>query len=132
MLSRNIGYIKASSSDLDSHKQLEGIKLDKVFTDIDSKDDSNMPQLKALLEFISEGDNIFIQNMDRLSQDLDECTKIVTDFMNCGAKEVYFVESGALVTRSGKVHLPKDPTLSTTRLMRFKKYWEQQFQSSQA
>lgn len=79
MSGKNIGYIRVSSFEQNPQRQLEGIKLDRVFTDKCSGKDTNRPQLRAMLDFIREDDKLFVHSMDRLARDLDDLRKIVND-----------------------------------------------------
>jgi DNA invertase Pin-like site-specific DNA recombinase len=56
---------------------LEGIRLDRVFTDKASGKDTKRPQLEALLEFVREGDAVVVHSMDRLARNLDDLRKLV-------------------------------------------------------
>ena len=47
---KRIGYVRVSSVDQNTARQLDGIELDKVFTDKVSGKDTNRPQLKAALD----------------------------------------------------------------------------------
>ena len=48
-MSEHIGYIRVSSVDQNTERQLLNIELDKVFTDKCSGKDMNRPQLKVSL-----------------------------------------------------------------------------------
>ena len=61
MADKIIGYIRVSSFDQSTERQLEGVKLDKCFTDKASGKDMNRPQLDAMLDYVREGDKIVIQ-----------------------------------------------------------------------
>lgn len=45
-----VGYILVSSVDQNGQRQLDGVDLDKVFTDKASGKDANQPQLAAALD----------------------------------------------------------------------------------
>lgn len=62
------GYIRVSSEDQNTDRQLEGVDLDKTFTDRLSGKDVNRPELKRMLEFVREGDQVIIHSMDRLGE----------------------------------------------------------------
>ena len=49
MKTQRIGYIRVSSIDQNEQRQLEGIPLDKVFTDKASGKDTKRPQLRSAL-----------------------------------------------------------------------------------
>jgi DNA invertase Pin-like site-specific DNA recombinase len=58
---------------------LDGLEIDKVFTDKASGKDTKRPQLKAALEYLREGDRLVVHSLDRLARNLMDLKKIVTD-----------------------------------------------------
>jgi DNA invertase Pin-like site-specific DNA recombinase len=74
---KRIGYVRVSSVDQNDARQLDGVELDKVFTDKASGKDVNRPQLAAMLDFVREGDHIFVHSMDRLSRSLRDLQEVV-------------------------------------------------------
>lgn len=86
MNGHRIGYIRVSSVDQNTDRQLEGIELDQVFTDKASGKDVKRPQLEAMLSFVSEGDIIIVHSLDRLARNLDDLRKIVKDLTGRGVK----------------------------------------------
>ena len=77
MAGQRIGYIRVSSFEQNTERQLEGITLDKIFTDKISGKDTNRPQLQSLFNYIREGDELYVHSMDRLARNLDDLRKIV-------------------------------------------------------
>lgn len=77
MQGHNIGYIRVSTVGQNTVRQLDGINLDKVFTDQCSGKDTKRPQLALMLEFIREGDVVHVHSMDRLARNLDDLRKLV-------------------------------------------------------
>ncbi len=75
----HIGYLRVSAVDQSELRQLEGLKLDKTFTDKTSGKDTKRPNLELLLSFIREGDTLICHSMDRLARNLDDLRKIVLD-----------------------------------------------------
>ena len=51
-----VGYIRVFSLEQNTERQLEGLKLDKVFTDKASGKDTQRPALQAVLSHLREGD----------------------------------------------------------------------------
>ena len=77
--SKTIGYIRVSSVDQNTERQLEGVKLDKVFTDKASGKDTKRPQLKAALEYLRDGDHLVVHSLDRLARNLVDLKTIVSE-----------------------------------------------------
>jgi hypothetical protein len=48
---QRIGYIRVSRLDRNTQRQLEGVQLDRIFTDKASGKDTKRPQLDELLRF---------------------------------------------------------------------------------
>jgi DNA invertase Pin-like site-specific DNA recombinase len=74
---QRIGYVRVSSLDQNPDRQLEQLKVDRVFTDKASGKDTQRPQLEALLGYIREGDTLVVHSMDRLARNLDDLRRIV-------------------------------------------------------
>jgi len=75
-----IGYIRASTKDQNLARQIEMMKqecADKVFSEKVSGKDMNRKELKALLKFAREGDEIIISSLDRLGRDYQDIKEIV-------------------------------------------------------
>ena len=74
---KRIGYVRVSSADQNDARQLDGVALDKTFTDKASGKDTNRPELQAMLDFAREGDHIYVHSMDRLSRSLRDLQEVV-------------------------------------------------------
>jgi DNA invertase Pin-like site-specific DNA recombinase len=77
MKGQRIGYVRVSAFDQNVDRQLEGVQLDKTFTDKASGKDINRPELEAMLSFVREGDTVVVHSMDRLARNLDYLRKLV-------------------------------------------------------
>src|SRR4051794_18571971 len=86
MLGQRIGYIRVSSLDQQVARQLEGIEVDKTFTDKASGKDVKRPQLELLLSFVRTGDTVFVHSMDRLARNLDDLRRIVQTLTGKGVR----------------------------------------------
>lgn len=80
----DVGYIRVSSEYQNTERQLDNIKLDKVFTDKLSGVDTARPQLQAMLEYAREGDTIHIHSIDRLARNLADLNSLVEELNNKG------------------------------------------------
>ena len=72
-----IGYIRVSSVDQNSDRQLENLKLDKVFIDRCSGKDIKRPALEEMLGYVRDGDKIIVHSIDRLARNLDDLRNLV-------------------------------------------------------
>ena len=77
MTGQRIGYIRVSSLGQHTDRQLEGIQVDRAFTDKVSGKDINRPKLQEMLEFAREGDTVVVHSMDRLARNLDDLRRLV-------------------------------------------------------
>lgn len=84
MTGQRIGYVRVSTFDQNPDRQLDDLKLNKVFTDKASGKDTKRPQLNALLEFVREGDTVVIHSMDRLARNLDDLRSLVQQLTSKG------------------------------------------------
>lgn len=73
MTGQRIGYIRVSTFDQNPERQLEGVKVDRAFSDKASGKDVKRPQLEALISFARTGDTV----VDRLARNLDDLRRIV-------------------------------------------------------
>jgi hypothetical protein len=55
-----VGCVRVSTLDQNGHRQLEGMELDKTFLDKASGKDVKRPQVTAMLDFVREGDSVFL------------------------------------------------------------------------
>jgi DNA invertase Pin-like site-specific DNA recombinase len=92
-----VGYIRVSSVDQNTARQLDGVELDKAFTDKASGKNTDRPQLKEAMDFLREGDTLVCHSMDRLARNLDDLRKIVSDLTARGVG-VQFVKEGMTFT----------------------------------
>ena len=68
MAGQRVGYVRVSTLDQRTDRQLDGVELDRVFTDKASGKDVVRPQLDALLAFVRDGDTVVVHSMDRLAR----------------------------------------------------------------
>ena len=83
----NVGYIRVSSTGQNTGRQedaLTSIDLDKVFTDKVSGASTDRPGLKACIDYLREGDTLYVYSMDRLARNLIDLQSIVKDLTGRG------------------------------------------------
>jgi DNA invertase Pin-like site-specific DNA recombinase len=79
-----VGYTRVSTLDQNTERQLDGIRLDKVFTDKASGKDTKRPQLTAALEYVRAGDTLLVHSMDRLARNAVDLLRIVRELVGRG------------------------------------------------
>ena len=80
-----------SPIDQNVQRQLDGIALDRTFTDKASGKDVRRPELEATVGFVRDGDTVVVHAMDRLARNLDDLRGIVRKLTAKGV-EVHFVK----------------------------------------
>lgn len=89
----DVGYIRVSSAYQNTERQLDNLKLDKIFTDKLSGVDTSRPQLIAMLDYVREGDIVHVHSIDRLARNLADLTKLVEELNSKGITVHFHKES---------------------------------------
>jgi len=89
---QRVGYIRVSTVDQNTARQLEGIQLDRTFVDKASGKDIQRPELGRLLEFVREGDTVVVHSMDRLARNLDDLRRMVKSLTAKGIRVEFIKE----------------------------------------
>ncbi|MBK1621365.1 transposase [Lamprobacter modestohalophilus] len=97
MQGQRVGYIRVSSFDQNPERQLEGVQLDRVFTDKASGKDTRRPALEQLLAFVRDGDVLVVHSMDRLARNLDDLRRLVSELTGRGIR-IEFMKEGLTFT----------------------------------
>lgn len=90
---QTVGYVRVSTADQNTERQLDGIQLDKVFTDHASGKDTNRPQFQAMMAHVREGDELLVHSMDRLARSTVDMLSTVNELTTRGV-QVRFVKEG--------------------------------------
>jgi DNA invertase Pin-like site-specific DNA recombinase len=96
-----VGYIRVSTVDQNTARQLDGLVLSKVFTDKASGKDTKRPELEAALQYLREGDTLVCHSMDRLARNLDDLRKLVNGLTAKGVA-VQFIKESMTFTNEAK------------------------------
>ncbi|GFS05798.1 resolvase [Elysia marginata] len=97
MLGQRIGYIRVSTYDQNPDRQLEGIELDRIYTDHASGKSTRRDQLEELLAFARAEDTVVVHSMDRLARNLDDLRRLVASLTDKGVR-IEFVKEGLSFT----------------------------------
>lgn len=89
---QRVGYVRVSTFDQNPARQLEGMTLDKTFTDHASGRDANRPALRELLAYVREGDLVVVHAIDRLARNLDDLRRLVNDLVARGVAVSFVTE----------------------------------------
>lgn len=93
MKTQRVGYIRVSSEDQNTDRQLDGIEIDKTFTDRASGKNAERPALKAALEHAREGDTFVVHSMDRLARNVEDMLRLVRELTEKGVAVEFVKEN---------------------------------------
>ena len=92
-----VGYKRVSTIVQNDSRQLAGLELERIFVDHASgKNTSERPQLQAMIEFIRDGDEVYVHSMDRLARNLKDLLGLVEKIRNKGAS-LHFLKENLLI-----------------------------------
>ena len=103
-----VAYVRVSTVFQNEARQLEALekyKIEKWFKEQVSGKDTNRPKLKEMLEYVREGDTVYIHDFSRLARSTKDLLEIV-DLLT--AKGVYLVSNKEKLdtsTATGKLML---------------------------
>lgn len=81
-----IGYARVSSQDQNMDRQIEQLKeVDKLYQEAMSEASKERPQLKAMLNYIREGDRVVVTELERLGRNNKELTEVMNEIQTKGA-----------------------------------------------
>ena len=86
MTGQKVGYVRVSSTDQNAERQLDGVALDRVFTDRASGGSTDRPELEALLGFVRADDTVIVHSMDRLARNLGDLRRLVEELTGKGVR----------------------------------------------
>lgn len=104
----NIAYVRVSTVEQNEERQIEGLekhKIEKWFTEKVSAKNMDRPKLQEMLEFVREGDTIFIHDFSRLARSTKDLLAIVEELNKKGVKLVSNKENFDTSTPTGKLML---------------------------
>jgi len=84
-MSKTIGYIRVSTVGQNTDRQLDGLTLDKVFEEKVSAKTADRPQLKAMLDYVREGDVVVVHDISRLARNIQDLHSLVDQITGAGA-----------------------------------------------
>ena len=88
-----IAYVRVSTAEQNEARQIEALQqhgIEKWFTEKISGKDANRPKLQEMLEFVREGDTIYIHDFSRLARSTKDLLEIVEQIT---AKKVNLVSN---------------------------------------
>lgn len=108
MTGQRIAYIRVSAVDqnLESQKELlQKCSINKWFEEKISGKNTDRPQLQAMLEYVREGDTVYVKDLSRLARNTKDLLEIVENFDKKGIILKSLKESIDTSTAFGKLIL---------------------------
>lgn len=91
----NIAYIRVSSTDQNTGRQLDskcGHQFTKVFEDKTSGKNTHRPALKECLEYLRQGDTLWVHSIDRLARSLRDLQNLIDTLLAKGVTVNFYKE----------------------------------------
>ena len=103
-----VAYIRVSTVGQNTARQEEAMKalgVEKLYVDKMSGKNTDRPQLKAMMEFIREGDTVIVESFSRLARSTHDLLEIVETFSSKGVDFRSLKEQIDTSTPQGKLML---------------------------
>jgi DNA invertase Pin-like site-specific DNA recombinase len=89
---QHVGYIRVSTDDQTTARQLPDLELDRIFEDKLSGKDTRRPALKEALAYVREGDTLHVHSIDRLARNLQDLLALLSDLTGRGVAVTFHKE----------------------------------------
>ena len=103
-VSAKVAYARVSTSDQNLARQLEALKVyepDKIFTDEVSGKNLERPGFNQMLEYVREGDMIYVCSLDRLARNLNDLLETIKGLQERGVS-IHFLKENILISSDVK------------------------------
>lgn len=110
-----IGYIRVSTEHQKTARQQEimgNYNIDRIFSEKISGASADRPQLKAMLDYVREGDTLYVESISRLGRSTKDLLNIIDTLTDKGVTLVSHKENIDTNTPSGKFMLTVFAALS--------------------
>ena len=118
MSGQQVGYVRVSSTDQNTIRQLDGLNLSKTFTEKLSGKDTQRPILQECLAYIRQGDTLHVHSIDRLARNAKDLLNLVEQILAKGVS-VSFTKNNLTFSPDSKDHMAK---LQLTMLAAFAEF----------
>lgn len=112
----NIGYIRVSTIEQNPNRQysdLKKYKIDKFFEEHASGKNTERPVLNEMLNFIREGDTLFIESFSRLARNTADLLNIIETLKNKNVKIISQKENLDTGSPTGKMMITMIGAIAT-------------------
>ena len=111
-----VAYIRVSTVDQNEARQIKAMELyniEKFFTEKVSAKNTDRAQLKALIDFVREGDEVYIESFSRLARDTRDLLNLIEELQRKGVAVKSLKENLDTSTPTGKLMLTMIGAIST-------------------
>ena len=101
-----VAYIRVSTQEQNEARQfaaLEPYKIEKYFSEKVSGKDMNREQLKTMLEFVREGDTVYVMDFSRLSRSVSDLLDLIQKFQDKKVHLISLKENFDTTTPTGRL-----------------------------
>jgi len=82
MSGKHVGYVRVSSVGQNSDRQLDCVKLDKIFEEkVSGRNIGSREVLNLCLSYLREHDTLYVHSIDRLARNMSDLLSIVNDLV---------------------------------------------------
>lgn len=102
----NIAYIRVSTQEQNEDRQFEALQrfgIDKFFCEKRSGKNTNRPELQRMLEYVREGDTVYIHDFSRLARSTKDLLSLIDTLNAKGVRLVSNKENLDSSTATGKL-----------------------------
>ena len=110
-----IGYIRVSTEHQETARQqeiMDSYQVDRIFSEKISGANTDRPQLRAMLDYVREGDTLYIESISRLGRSAKDLLNIIDTLTTKGVTLISHKESIDTDTPTGKFMLTVFAALS--------------------
>ena len=110
-----IGYIRVSTEHQETARQQEimcGYQIDRIFSEKLSGANADRPHLRAMLDYVREGDTLFVESISRLGRSTKDLLNIIDTLTEKGVTLISHKEKIDTDTPTGKFMLTVFAALS--------------------
>jgi DNA invertase Pin-like site-specific DNA recombinase len=103
-----VAYVRVSTVEQNEARQLEALKkydIEKWYTEKVSGKDTNRPKLQEMLDFVREGDTVYIHDFSRLARSTKDLLEILEELTAKGVTLISNKENLDTGTATGKLML---------------------------
>lgn len=104
----NVAYVRVSTTEQNEQRQVEALKkfnIDRWFSEKVSGKNTDRPKLKEMLNFVREGDTVFVLDWSRLSRSASDLLRLIEKLAKKKVKLISLKEKFDTSSPTGKLIL---------------------------